>query len=532
MERVLEESHFFSTVAERDEYRVSLVKALQTVESPGDVRSLMRRLRPFRTPNEATAVMTALTRTVSPEAGLEVFEEVEIKNAALYSCAIAACGKAGLAARAMNLLTEMQTKGFAPHVYAFSSAMAALAKKGLWEDARALLVEMRRRRLEPNVVCYGAALSACARGGAWREARNLLVTMRQRGVEPNDIAYKAVLHVTEQQGAWEALLATCDEMAAQDKKGARSSSQQQTSNSRDYVPYAQVATRRQKTWGEKLTLFDNRTIDKALLAAKMANKPERVVDFFFNARPNLKRNFMAVHYEMCITSLGKLGRVDEALSLAETMRETVRRPVSLETHRSLLQSSKEADLALNLLADMRTKDNVEPDVDAFADAIGACDRAANPDRALDVLAEAKQRLKQEDKDHIRSLEKQVVALCHRHGAWRTVLSLYDDAFAAKDRGTTTTTDGPTAGPDPDTIALAILSAEYGGQWTTADNILREARLRWSITPPRPSMTASRFKISFLPHVDTLDPAYSAAARSRRSIFSPIPKKKDREKTLF
>lgn len=141
-----------------------------------------------------------------------------------FTSAITACGAAGQANRALQLLHEMEAAGVPPSVVPYNAAIAAVGRcvnrrplqestgesgtdnagsrqsasesgdniantdtadevvaprQKPWECARALLGEMRAAGITPNTVSYNTVLAACQRAGAWQGALEVLEEMKQ-----------------------------------------------------------------------------------------------------------------------------------------------------------------------------------------------------------------------------------------------------------------------------------------------------------------------------------------------------------------
>ena len=463
-----------------------LIERLQRSTDRVRTRGILKRLRPFQTGTEAAAAITALTKTVSPSMGLKVMEEElknddELRTAAVYSAAIAACGRGGFADRALELLEEMtSTRRQIPNVYAYSSAMAALSKHGRWREARDLLIhDMRRQKVEPNIVCYGAVLAACSRAGEWKAARNLLGIMYKRNVEPNAVAYKMVIDVCEREHAWDPLLTTYDEM--------RQRTNVKKEEEEHPLPPPPPGRRRQPDDG---VLIDGRTYSGAMTASYETQRWERVVDIFDTFKTAMgSRNLNTAHYEMAIGALARLQRSVDALDLCAEMRTRWRRPVSIDVYRLLLENCDD-DLG-PVLADV-LHDGLHHKL--ASDAIKACDRIGNTHRAVDILRS----LRPKDPSDLVTAYFHVSKACYRHGDWRKVLVLYDELLPSLMNNSTLQL--------PDIVGLAILAAEFGGQWPRAEAIFRDAHRRWGIFPSSPTRTAARFRVSLFPDANPLDPS--------------------------
>ena len=121
----------------------------------------------------------------------------------LFQClrlTISACGKGGQWKHALELLTEMQTRGLKPDVITFNAAISACERGGQWEHALELLTEMQTQGVTPDVITFGSAISACEQGGQWERALSLLTEMQTQGVEPDVRSFSAAISACEKGG--------------------------------------------------------------------------------------------------------------------------------------------------------------------------------------------------------------------------------------------------------------------------------------------------------------------------------------------
>ena len=121
----------------------------------------------------------------------------------LFQClrlTISACGKGGQWKHALELLTEMQTRGLKPDVITFNAAISACERGGQWEHALELLTEMQTQGVTPDVITFGSAISACEQGGQWERALSLLKEMQTQGVEPDVRSFSAAISACEKGG--------------------------------------------------------------------------------------------------------------------------------------------------------------------------------------------------------------------------------------------------------------------------------------------------------------------------------------------
>jgi len=111
-------------------------------------------------------------------------------------------GRAGQWREALQMLAEIQDKGFAPTAVSYNAAMGALNKNGQWAQAlemfdRVFAEDDGQARIKPDSFSYAAALSACAHILKWERAFFLFEEMESAGIEANSFTYSSLMIVCE-----------------------------------------------------------------------------------------------------------------------------------------------------------------------------------------------------------------------------------------------------------------------------------------------------------------------------------------------
>jgi pentatricopeptide repeat protein len=104
-------------------------------------------------------------------------------DSVLYTAMIHACGKAGKAEKALQLLDEMKEEGLVPTEVTYNAALYAAAKRrDKWQDAKDLFAAMLGAGMEPTEYTLNTLLLCAARAGDVESCRRVVLDLsRTRG---------------------------------------------------------------------------------------------------------------------------------------------------------------------------------------------------------------------------------------------------------------------------------------------------------------------------------------------------------------
>ena len=105
-------------------------------------------------------------------------------DSVLYTAMIHACGKAGKAEKALQLLEEMKQEGLVPTEVTYNAALyAAARRRDKWQEAKELFAAMLSAGVEPTEYTLNTLLLCAARAGDVDSCRRVVLDMtRTRGV--------------------------------------------------------------------------------------------------------------------------------------------------------------------------------------------------------------------------------------------------------------------------------------------------------------------------------------------------------------
>lgn len=100
----------------------------------------------------------------------------------------------------LNLLQEMQGRGWSPNDITYNVLIDGLSEEGKIEKAKELYDEMLNKRLKLSVYSYNSLISGYCHKGMLVEAIGLEEDMEMRGTLPNVSTYNALMHGYCKQG--------------------------------------------------------------------------------------------------------------------------------------------------------------------------------------------------------------------------------------------------------------------------------------------------------------------------------------------
>jgi pentatricopeptide repeat protein len=125
----------------------------------------------------------------------------KIASLGAFNAAILVCARSHQAAKALELLLDMEDCNITPNVTTVTSVINACAKARQWQPALEVLEYTETNfGLEPSVITLSAVITTCVKGGQWQKALELLESMNGRGLESHVITLNAAITACEK--AW------------------------------------------------------------------------------------------------------------------------------------------------------------------------------------------------------------------------------------------------------------------------------------------------------------------------------------------
>lgn len=285
-------------------------------------------------------------------------------NTYCVNSALDACGRAGRAAEALELIQDARAANVKLDVVSFNAAIPAAnvlssentGQRG-WEIAKMMLLEMDKAGVEPNSFTFYAAIRVCSRSGEAGEALRLIREMRAQGVDPFRGAYNAAMSACRAGGAWQEAVSLLTEARESGLPGSVFSHNLALSTCAE-------AGR----WEEALSLLENMKTTEGGEA---------------DAEPDV------ISHNICISACARAGRWEEAVETLRRMSEsgTVSPDViSFSSAISACQRAGQWEIAVSLLREMPSR-GLKPNSITYNAAMTACVRAKRGDKALELFEE-------------------------------------------------------------------------------------------------------------------------------------------------
>ncbi|KAJ8605797.1 hypothetical protein CTAYLR_000530 [Chrysophaeum taylorii] len=269
---------------------------------------------------------------------------------ALYTSAIACCGRAGELPLALELLAALRAERGVADTVAFTAAIDACARRGDYENAARLYEEMRGEA-KPNDRTHRALALAAARGGALDDAAKLL----ERTGYSLPVA-EAVLVSLKERGDWRSAIALLAKLNATEE-----------------------------TYGCCVHAAG------ACAAAGRCAEARAIVDRF-EAPPKSPTSFRALRarraaHTQAIVACGRQQHLGEAVAVFEDL--CARASPDLAAFNALLVACRgNPDAALRVWGRLRDHPRLKPDAISVAETIACLDRAGRLEDADRVLGAA------------------------------------------------------------------------------------------------------------------------------------------------
>lgn len=285
-------------------------------------------------------------------------------NTYCVNSALDACGRAGRAAEALELIQDARAANVKLDVVSFNAAIPAAnvlsseknGERG-WEIAKMMLLEMDKAKVEPNSFTFYAAIRVCSRYGKAGEALRLIREMRAKGVDPFRGTYNAALSACRAGGAWQEAVSLLTEIRQSRLPG---------SVFNHNLALSTCAEAGQ--WEEALSLLKKM---KTTEGSEADTEPD------------------VISHNICISACARAGRWEEAVETLRGMSEsgTVSPDViSFSSAISACQRARQWETAVSLLREMPSR-GLKPNSITYNAAMTACIRAKRGDKALELFEE-------------------------------------------------------------------------------------------------------------------------------------------------
>ncbi|KAM3569782.1 hypothetical protein VYU27_008131 [Nannochloropsis oceanica] len=310
-----------------------------------------------------------------------------------YQQAIAILAERREGPRAVQLLREMQGRGFQARTSEYNHAMFACQDKN-WATALELFREVESGaagvRMDTGTIM--AALGACRIGKQWQLAASIFDSARSQEVEPSLVLFNAVLGVYATAQQTGKVLETLEEMRF---RGVRPD---EFTYNTAIGAFAKVGDFRQA--GQWLSVMSwegvsasTVTYNCVLDACANGGNPQKAAELFQEMKDR-KVGVDHVTYGSLIHAFAKGGQWEAALKYLEEMRQPSSgvKPNNFVycSAMSACNRGNEPALALTLLDQMRIQDNVAPDQYTINEALNACAKGGMCERALGILEVARE----------------------------------------------------------------------------------------------------------------------------------------------
>jgi pentatricopeptide repeat protein len=344
----------------------------------------------------AERVLAACVAAKEWDLGLKVLGEISRRGSPLdertYHHAITILSEKRRGPAAVQLLREMQAKGFQPRIAEYNHAMHACGELH-WGTALELFGEVREGtagvRMDTGTVM--AALGACKAGKDWKTAQAMIPLAREHGLEPSPIIYNGVLGVYAAVQMVDKVLETLEEMRFQGTKPddfTYNTAMAALAKVGDYKRAIRWLSVMSWEGVPASTMTYNCVIDAC---ANGAN-PGKALEIF-NEMKERKVEVDEVTYGSLIHAFAKGGQWEAALRFLDEMRRSSVRPNNVAYCSAMAACNRAGQYsrALALFDQMRRHDDITPDQYTCNEALNACARAGLWERALEMLAEARAR---------------------------------------------------------------------------------------------------------------------------------------------
>ncbi|KAL2941225.1 hypothetical protein RDABS01_029575 [Bienertia sinuspersici] len=139
-----------------------------------------------------------LCRTRNHTGALKLLRKMEsyghcMPNVVIYNTIIDCLCKDNLLAKALNLFSEMKTKGIPPDVVTYTTLIRGMYILGQQRDAHQMLTEMLDNNIHPDVETYNTLIDMYCKEAEVSKARAIFDLMHKKGVYPNVITYNTLL---------------------------------------------------------------------------------------------------------------------------------------------------------------------------------------------------------------------------------------------------------------------------------------------------------------------------------------------------
>jgi pentatricopeptide repeat protein len=311
-----------------------------------------------------------------------------------YQQAIAILAERREGPRAVQLLREMQGRGFQARTPEYNHAMFACQDKH-WATALELFREVESGAVPGVRMDTGttmAALGACRAGKQWQLAASIFESARAQEVEPSLVLFNAVLGVYATAQQTGKVLETLEEMRF---RGVRPD---EFTYNTAIGAFAKIGDFRQA--GQWLSVMSwegvsasTVTYNCVLDACANGGNPQRAAELFQEMKDR-KVGVDHVTYGSLIHAFAKGGQWEAALKYLEEMRlpRSGVKPNNFVycSAMSACNRGNEPALALTLLDQMLSQDKVVPDQYTINEALNACAKGGLCERALDILEVARE----------------------------------------------------------------------------------------------------------------------------------------------
>ncbi|EWM22890.1 Pentatricopeptide repeat containing protein [Nannochloropsis gaditana] len=310
-----------------------------------------------------------------------------------YQQAIAILAERREGPRAVQLLREMQGRGFQARTAEYNHAMFACLDRH-WATALELFHEVESGAVPGVRMDTGttmAALGACRSGKKWQLASAILESARAQEVELSLVLFNAVLGVYAAAQQTGKVLETLEEMRF---LGVRPD---EFTYNTAIGAFAKVGDYRQA--GQWLSIMtwegvsaSTVTYNCALNACANGGNPQRAAELFQEMRDR-KVGVDHVTYGTLVHAFAKAGQWEGALRYLDEMRQSTSgiKPNNFVycSAMSACNRGNESEMALKLLDQMREVDGLVPDQYSVNEALNACAKGGLCARALKILEVAR-----------------------------------------------------------------------------------------------------------------------------------------------
>ena len=302
-----------------------------------------------------------------------------------YGAALGVCGRARRASVALVLLESMETKGIQPNAHCFNAALAACTRQP--EQALTLLQSMPERGVSPNLRSFNAVLASCAAGLPPRPLDALALLEEMQGaphnLAPDEFSLSTAMSACAKAGQWGQSLELLDAVPKA-VPGLQPNAYCYSAAINGCMLGRQGKLARHlldtmKSKGVPPTLV---CVNGALSASARCGEWVEALDLLHCMPQSYGLKPDVYSYAAALDACDKASQWKSALQLLAVMRG------SGATSGDILGGVNSSSLVLGTdtgVSNGGSSDSVQPNAHCYAAAIGACGRAGQWQKALQLL---------------------------------------------------------------------------------------------------------------------------------------------------